>query len=196
MAKSTIDQLGNFGTPVTADSLQELLQLESEGRVRVHEFGKYFSNDTVNLGVADQKLTVELKDQEVAQTLREQRAEWTKLGLYGDQPPSDDPTDLPAADMVMVAAGYDKKSLRAGPLIQQLIDQDLVELQRGEVVFGDDGLSSAKDPMVSFNSAGAVAFASDTAIPGRAIRGYRLAQAMNERPVSYTHLTLPTIYSV
>jgi FAD dependent oxidoreductase len=181
LAKRTIDELDNFGTPVTAASLQELLKFESEGRVRVHEFGKRFSEDTVDLGIDDRKLTVRLKDDEVAQSLREQRGEWTKLGLYGENPPSDDPTNLPAADMVMVAAGYDKRSLRAGPLLQQLVDQDLVELRNGEVAFGDDGLSSAKDPMISFNTAGAVAFASDTAIPGRAVRGYRLAQAMDAR---------------
>jgi hypothetical protein len=181
IAQRTMSELEGFGTPVTAESLDELLGLEAEGRVRVHEFGKYFSDKTVDLGVADGKMTLRLKDEEVAQSLREQRTEWVELGLYGNEPPTDDPTVLPEADMVMVAAGYDKRSLRAGPLIQQLVDQDMVELERGQIAYGDDGLTSSKNPMISFNTAGALAFAADTAIPGRAIRGYRLAQVWEDR---------------
>lgn len=181
IARQTLSELRDFGTPVTADSLEELLSFESEGRVRVREMGKYFSSDTIDLQARDGRLEVRLKDEEAARNLQAQRKEWSELGLYGANPPSDDPATLPPADMVMVAAGYDKRSLQAGPLIQQLIDGGMVEMVKGEVVYGSDGLTSAKDPMVAFNTAGAVAFASDTAIPGRAIRGLRLAQLMDGR---------------
>jgi hypothetical protein len=186
LAAQTLEGLEKFGTPVTPESLDELLQLEVQGRVRVHEMGKRFSAETVQVGLRERDgegpvLSLRLTDDEAAASLRSQREQWTALGLYGEHPPADDPTELPEADMVMVAAGYDKRSLRAGPLLQQLIDQDLVEFKNGDVSFGEDGLSSAKAPMISFNTAGAVAFASDTAIPGRAIRAYRLAKALGER---------------
>ena len=100
-------------------------------------------------------------------------------GLYGDQPPQEGPLELPAANMVMVAAGYDKNSVKSGPLLQKLEAQGLIEFENSNVVYGADGLTSAKEPMLSFNTAGAVAMASDTAIPGRAIRAYRLAAHMD-----------------
>ena len=186
IAARTLSGLREFGTPVTPDSLNELLQLETEGRVRIHEMGKHFSSDSIELQLKQTdgkpvRLNLRIKDEEAAASLRAQREQWTALGLYGEEPPTGDAADLPHADMVMVAAGYDKRSLRAGPLLQQLIDQDLVEIKNGEVSYGDDGLTSAKDSMVSFNTAGAVAFASDTAIPGRAIRGYRLAKTLGDR---------------
>jgi FAD dependent oxidoreductase len=180
VADRTLATLEGFGTPVTSETLQELFQLESEGRVRIHELGQRFDQDTIHVTSETvngaPSLKFEVKDQEVAASLRQQRADWLASGLYGDSPPSEDPTNLPKADMVIVAAGYDKRSLRAGPLIQQLIEQDLVELSKGEIVYGDDGLTSGRNPLVSFNTAGAIAMASDTAIPGRAIRAYRLAQ--------------------
>jgi len=56
-----------------------------------------------------------------------------------------------------------------------------VEFQNGSLVYGSDGLTSSKNEMISFNTAGAVAMASDTALPGRAIRAYRLAQNFDSK---------------
>ena len=184
VAQKTIDSLKGFGTPVTSETLQELFEYEAEGRVRIHEFGKRFDDNSVSVEVDNSgeraRLNLQLKDPEVAQNLRKQRQEWLNSGLY-PTPPEGDPTQLPQADMVMVAAGYDKKSMKAGPLLQQLEAQGLVELTRGGIEYGEDGLTSSKDPMVAFNTAGAVAMASDTAIPGRAIRAYRLAQLFDQK---------------
>ena len=177
VGQRTLDRLKDFETPVTAGTLQELFDMEAAGRVRIREMGQRFDASSVEVK-PDGKgaLDVRLTSNEAAESLRQQRQSWVDGGLYGEKPPADDPTQLPEANMVIVAAGYDKKSLRAGPLLQQLHDQGLVELTRGGIAFGEDGLTSSKDSRVAFNTAGAVAMASDTAIPGRAIRGYRLAQ--------------------
>lgn len=176
VAEKTIESLKDFGTPVTSETLQELLELESAGRVRIHEMGERFDQKSIAVEAGDKALKFTVKDPQVAANLIAQRAEWKSAGLYGDQPPTDDPSVLPQANMVMIAAGYDKKSLQAGPLLKQLEAQGVIEFDHGNLQYGADGLTSAKDPMVAFNTAGAVAMASDTAIPGRAIRAYRLAQ--------------------
>lgn len=185
VADKTLEEVRNFRTPVTSDTLNELLELESQGRVRIHELGKRFNERTVEVTPkttnGSTRLEVNLTDPEVAANLRKQREEWVNSGLYGEQPPTGDPAVLPPADMVMVAAGYDSKSRRAGPLLKQLEAQDLIEFEGNHVVYGEDGLTSSKNPMVSFNTAGAVAMASDTAIPGRAVRAYRLAQNFNDK---------------
>jgi len=185
VAQKTMDSLREFGTPVTPETLEELFELEAAGRVRIRELGKRYNSETVEVVPKTEngttKLEVNLKDSEAAQNLVAQRESWIESGLYGETVPTDDPTQLPDAHMVMVAAGYDNRSLRAGPLLQQLEKQELIELDRGRIAYGSDGLTSAKDPMISFNTAGAVAMASDTAIPGRAVRGYRLARNFDEK---------------
>ena len=177
VGQKTLDRLKDFETPVTACTLRELFDMEAAGRVRIREMGQRFDASSVEVKPDGKgSLAVRLTSSDAAESLRRQRQSWVNAGLYGEKPPTDDPAGLPSADMVIVAAGYDKKSLRAGPLLQQLHDQGLIELTNGGIAFGEDGLTSSKDPRVAFNTAGAVAMASDTAIPGRAIRGYRLAQ--------------------
>lgn len=201
VAKRSLATLENFGTPVTPATLQSLYELEAAGRVRIHELGKRFNEDTVAVEPkhTDSRpiLSFTLKDPQAAQALKEQRENWIAAGLYGDNPPTEPADVLPHADMVIVAAGYDKRSLRAGPLIQQLENQGLVELSGGEIVNGEDGLTSARNDKIAFNTAGAVSMAADTAIPARAVRGYRLAQNFatklptRERPKERIESQLP-----
>lgn len=201
IAQRTMEELKDFGTPVTAETLEELLEFESQGRVRIRELGKRFNEETIEVRPVKDgqstKFEMSVKDQQVAQNLATQRQQWIDSGLYGSETPKDSPTNLPSSDMVMVAAGYDKYSVKAGPLLRQLEDQGLVEFERGNPVYGEDGLTSSKEPNLAFNTAGAVAMASDTAIPGRAIRAYRLAQNFEsklpsrEKPVNRIESGLP-----
>lgn len=185
IAQRTLDELKDFRTPITPATLESLLEMEQQGRVRIRELNRYFSSQTTRVTPVatdrGQSLAIELIDEGVKQNLRSQREAWTDAGLYQGHPPSQPADQLPNADMVVVAAGYDRKSLRAGPLIQQLIDQDLVELKNGEPVVGADGMTSLKSPLLAFNTAGAVSQAADSAIPARAIKGYRLAQVLDGR---------------
>lgn len=176
VAQRTIERMNGFQTPVTADTLHQLFEFEAAGRVRIRELGERFNQSSVDVSSnGSGSIQVRLKSVAAEENLKSQRRDWVELGLYENNPPTDAPEVLPSTNMVIVAAGYDKRSLRAGPLIQQLQDQGLVELSGGEVVFGQDGLTSAQDRNLAFNTAGAVAMASDTAIPARAIRAYRLA---------------------
>lgn len=185
IARRTLDELEDFGTPVTPPTLEALLEMEQSGRVRIRELNRYFSRETTKVTPVTtergQSLAIELVDEAVKQNLREQRQAWTDAGLYQGNVPVQPADQLPNAEMVVIAAGYDRRSLRAGPLIQQLIDQDLVELKDGEPTVGPDGLTSSKSPMLAFNTAGAISQAADSAIPARAIKGYRLAQALDSR---------------
>ena len=83
--------------------------------------------------------------------------------------------------MVMMAIGYDTSRVNASPLMQQLIDQGLVEIKDGRVQYGEDGLTSSLHPQIGFNTASAVRMSADTALPGRAVRGLRLAQNLADK---------------
>lgn len=182
IAQKTLDDLKPFKTPIVTSTMRQLLEFESVGRLRIKEMGKRFNQDTVEVKPKDGGgFAMTLKDQEVKANLREQRQDWQAMGLYGSNPPQGPPDQLPDADMVMTAVGYDKRSCQAGPLVQQLVDQGVIEMKDGEVAMGADGLTSAKDPMVAFNTAAVQKMAGDSALPGRAIRAYRLGRYFEEK---------------
>ncbi|MCA9779940.1 MAG: hypothetical protein KC800_24595, partial [Candidatus Eremiobacteraeota bacterium] len=179
LADQTLKEFEQLQTPITTETMKDLLTFESEGRLRIREMGKRFNDETVKVELNEGehpsfKLT--LKDDEVSQTLKEQRESWTSAGLYGANPPTEAPDSFPDADMVMMAIGYDTSRVNASPLMQQLIDQGLVDIKDGRVQYGEDGLTSSLNPQIGFNTASAVRMSADTALPGRAIRGLRLAQ--------------------
>ena len=179
LADQTLKEFEQLKTPITTETMKDLLTFESEGRLRIREMGKRFNDETVKVELLEGdrpsfKLT--LQDEEVSKTLQEQRESWTSAGLYGANPPTEAPDSFPDADMVMMAIGYDTSRVNASPLMQQLIDQDMVEIKDGRVQYGEDGLTSSLNPQVGFNTASAVRMSSDTALPGRAVRGLRLAQ--------------------
>lgn len=180
IAKQTMNELKDFETPIVSATMKELLELESAGRVRIREMGKRFDQTTVEVKAKpDGGFAFQLTDPEVKQNLRNQRSEWQSLGIYG---PEQDAADvLPDADMVMMAVGYDKRSHQAGPLVQQLVDQGAIKFENGEVAMGSDGLTSAEDPMIAINTAAVQKMAADSALPGRAVRAYRLGHYFKER---------------
>jgi FAD dependent oxidoreductase len=179
LADETLREFEELKTPITTETMKDLLTFESEGRLRVRELGKRFNEQTVDVQMSDKQSTgfrLTITDPEVADSLKAQRQSWTDSGLYGNRPPDQPADELPDADMVMMAVGYDTSRVNASPLMQQLIDQDLVEIKDGRVQYGEDGLTSILSSQVGFNTAGAVRMSADTALPGRAVRGLRLAQ--------------------
>ncbi len=180
IAARALEESENFETPVTAETMMELLEAESAGRVRIREMGERFSAKSVNISSIQSErgvtLKLDLKSDSAKQSLEAQRQSWVQAGIYGEGGPPDSATELPNIDLFVIAAGYDKRALSAGPLIQQLVDQNLVELDKGNPILGSDGLTSGKNPMLSFNTAGAVSQPADSAIPGRAIKAFRLAK--------------------
>jgi hypothetical protein len=185
LADETLSQFAKLKTPITTETMKTLLSFEAEGRLQIREMGQRFNSDTVNVSLKSASegggFHVQLKSDEVAQNLREQRESWLESGLYGTNAPTDAPDELPDADMIMIAIGYDTQKVNAGPLMQQLIDQDVVEIKDGRVQYGEDGLTSSKCPRIGFNTASAVRMSSDTALPGRAVRGLRLAQNLAQK---------------
>lgn len=176
LAEQTLREFEELKTPITTETMKTLLTLEAEGRLRVREMGKRFDEKTVEVNHRDGRFEFDLKDQEVSESLKRQSEAWQASGLYGaslDTSPAD---QLPGADMVMMAVGYNTSKVNASPLMQQLIDQNLVEIKDGRVQYGEDGLTSSLSSVVGFNTASAVRMSSDTALPGRAVRGLRLAQ--------------------
>jgi hypothetical protein len=183
-ADQTLREFEQLKTPITTETMKDLLTFEAEGRLRIRELGKRFNDQTVDVKLKDQgtsSFELTLKDDDVAKNLKEQRDSWTSSGLYGARPPEQPADDLPDADMIMMAVGYDSSRVNASPLMQQLIDQDLVEITDGRVQYGEDGLTSSLSPQVGFNTAGAVRMSADTALPGRAVRGLRLAQNLAQK---------------
>jgi len=180
LAKKTLEELKDFGTPITPDTLRELLEMESAGRVRIREMGKRFNAETVDVTHEEGQFQFRLKDQDVKNSLREQRDDWTKAGLYGADIADESPTDLPGAAMVMMACGYDTKSVKGGPLIQQLGEQGLLEMNDGMPVLSEDGMTSRSHPLVAFNTAGMATQGGDTTLLGRAVRAYRLAESLDQ----------------
>lgn len=176
LADKTLAEFKELKTPITTETMKTLLTLEAEGRLKVREMGKRFDQRTVDVEHSNGRFEFQLKDAEVAENLKQQAQSWQASGLYGSHTSSEPADRLPGADMVMMAVGYDTTRVNANPLMQQLIDQGLVDIKDGRVQYGEDGLTSSLCSMIGFNTASAVRMSSDTALPGRAIRGLRLAQ--------------------
>lgn len=182
IAQKSMDSLKTFETPIVSSTMKELLEMESAGRVRVRELGKRFDENTVGVSTkSGGGFSLQLKDPESRNSLLAQRESWQEAGLYAVHGPEDAADQLPDADMVMMAAGYDKHSCQAGPLVQQLVDQGAISFENGEVAMGPDGLTSAKDPMIAINTAAVQKNAADSALPGRAIRAFRLGHYFKDK---------------
>lgn len=184
--EESLSQYKKFGTPVTPATLHEVLTLESQGKVRIHEMGKHFDENSVEAEWKPDGLSFRLKDPEVLENLRSQRQEWIGRGLYaaGAEPP-DCQAELPLCNgMVVMATGYSRASGQASPLAQQLADSGLLRLhtegpRQGLPVFDPDHpLMSAADPNFAPAGSWALSTAADSALPGMAARGRLLAEQL------------------
>lgn len=182
IAKASMDSLKDFQTPIVSSTMKKLLEMEASGRVRIRELGCRFDSNSVSVeSKVGGGFSFELKDSAAKQSLRDQRRDWEQAGLYGARAPDDRPDQFPDADMVMMSVGYDKRSCQAGPLVQQLVDQGVIKFEDGEVAMGADGLTSAADPMIALNTAAVQKNAADSALPGRAVRAFRLGQYFKDK---------------
>ena len=119
-------------------------------------------------------------DPKVREKLQEQSREWADQGLHQDACP-----EVSNVRMVINASGYDRRQLAMNPLVLQLHQAQLLELEEGQPKL--DGFVSAACPDLAFDSAMALSTAADGAIPGMAVRGRKLAEhlafQLPERPL-------------
>jgi 2-polyprenyl-6-methoxyphenol hydroxylase-like FAD-dependent oxidoreductase len=183
--EKSLEEFRDFGTPVTPATLHEVLDLEAHGKVRIHELGKSFEPACISADLDPQGIHFTIKDPEVLQHLRRQREQWSGLGMYSPtyQPPPVT-EQLPLCNMVIMATGYSQESRRQDPITRQLAEQGLLQfhedgIRRGQPVFDQNQpLLSAADPDLALSGAAFLATAADSALPGMAIRGRLLAEAL------------------
>ncbi|MDX6770823.1 MAG: FAD-dependent oxidoreductase [Elusimicrobiota bacterium] len=168
-ARETLDEWKAFGTPVTPDTLSDLMDARLEGRVTLHELDGRFAPDG---------------------------AAWLRRGSHRKPTylvTSRDGARLAAIDGGFVwATGYDRGSLRADPLTASLETagrlvrvggdgHDAQEFRRGP-----DGLSSALDARLFVVGAQSFSLSADSAIPGIVARAARVAETIARSAASAT----------
>ena len=174
--RASLERFKNFGTPITPRTMIQLLELQAAGRMQIFEMGAYFDEKSVTLTPqADGTTEISFANPKVRDTLRQRRNDWAAQGLK---------TDLPVSSnvrMIISATGYNREELRHTPLVEQMLEQGLMEIcsdpQQGLV--GQpltEGLVSSRCPDLACNTSAALTTAADSAIPGMAVRGRRLAE--------------------
>ncbi|MGE0495443.1 MAG: FAD-dependent oxidoreductase [Vulcanimicrobiota bacterium] len=168
LAAQSLDKFKAFKTPVTPRSLLSLFEAEQQGRVRVRTLGRHLSPDTVALQEVKTErgraIGLRVTDPGVLQNLESEARHFQEVGLIGPER-----TELAPVEMMVTAVGYDGQSMRAGPLLQQLGDQGLVDFQARTTV-----------PGLVFNTAGWVENSADTTLRGRAIRARHIVEQLGE----------------
>ena len=110
-----------FDTPVTPRSLQEIFELQSQGRVRLVELGTHFDENSVSLTAQpDGSTRLDLKDPKVLQTVTQNEAEYKAKGLMAlkDSDADNTVTGGVVYNAIVQAAGYNKLKLADHPLAQ------------------------------------------------------------------------------
>lgn len=181
LAQKTFEEMEDFGSPITVETLRELLEFESAGRVRIREMGKRFDQETVKVESTAEGFQMTVLDAEVQENLKQQRQSWAQAGFYRDTAHMEAADHFPNTAMMMMGAGYDFRAAQAGPMIQNLQDEGLLTLENGKPVLADDGISSAKNALVTFNTAAVASQAGDTTLQARSVKGLRLAEILGER---------------
>ena len=116
MAKTLTDMYKFFDTPVTPRSLQELFELQSQGRVRILELGRYFDETSVKLSSNEDGSTkLEINDAGVMAALQKSEADYKSKGLLPQSESFTKPVNYRA---FVQAAGYKKTPLEEDPLAQ------------------------------------------------------------------------------
>lgn len=170
--KFSLERFAHFDTPVTPRSLIEALQEVSAGRLRVHELGSYFDEQSVRLQPSgNSRSSLTFLDPEVRENLRKQRQEWARHGLNQEAVET-----VENVAMVIQATGYSRDKLQLHPLAQQLAQAGLVELEGGQPRL--NGFGSAVCPDLVFSSSMLLSSAADSAIPGMAVRGRHVAESL------------------
>jgi hypothetical protein len=200
-AKFSVDQWKRvFGTPITPQTMLDMLTAQKEGRVEVYELGKHFTDAMMTLahrpGIAGGGTEVEITDTEVVANLVEQKRVWAeKYGLnleIGEHMgPGGTHLRIPLIDGGWVfSTGFAAGKTRATPLMQQLIDgghvrlnegADLAKWYKGQVLVDEKNhISSAADPTLAFTGISFYNPAGDSTIAGMGVRGRYIGDYMKK----------------
>lgn len=146
-----------FGTPVTPRTLQEMLEMQATGRMRLLEMGTYFDQDSVQVTTGKPgELNIEVKDPEVRNTLKKSHQNFKKKGLVPEKARAFKKDGYQA---VVQAVGYKRQSLEEHPLRH---------------------LPPEAHKKIHLNTAGAPYHPVETAMAGLSVRGRQLAEQLAE----------------
>lgn len=178
--EKSLRRLKKFGTPVTLGTLYDLFRLQQSGKLRIREMGEHFGSRSIELTpTTDGQIELQLKSQAARRALKESAKEFQSAGLL---PQEDEPGGLPAADMFVLACGFDSKRRAEDPLLKSLVDQGALQLDpSGRPKLEARGIASLTQSNLFLPTAGAVAKASDTTIPGNRQRGQKIAEVISGR---------------
>lgn len=182
MAEKSRNLLKDFGSPITPDTLREIFAAVKEGKIDLHTLGERFGPESVSTEVTSDEigagLNITVVSQNALDSVEKERNELKELGLH-NQTSSTSPNRR--VRMLVSAIGYHTERSKPGPLAQRLIDQNLIDVESGE-----------SDPRIVINTAGVATDTADTALVGRAVKGWetphRLARFLPEREVPESKL--------
>jgi len=176
-ASASLVEMENFGTPITPQTMIDLLQQVEAGKIRIYELGANVDETTINFNSLGAGVTgMQLRpDSSVGQNLERQRQEYLASGMMVPESFAR-PIDGSLAEIdggFMIAAGYDRKKLKTeDPLLRSFIEAGLIEVDAGpgkfggELCLGRDGLTSARDNHIAFVGACNLGTAGDSALFG------------------------------
>ncbi len=149
------DRVKLFGTPITPRSLQEILELQQAGRVRLLEMGRYFDKESVRLEAGSNgQIKVELKDTEARVNLQKSHEQMKSKGLL---PTDSQPFESSHYKVMVEALGYQKQSLQEHPLRH---------------------LPPEAHKKMHLNTAGLPNHPAETSLAGLSVRGRQLAEQL------------------
>lgn len=159
-AKLLGDMYKFFDTPVTPRSLQEVFELQAQGRIRLLELGKFFDENSVRLEAQEDGSTrLEFKDPAVIEQLAKNEADYKAKGLL----PQEESFTRPVSYRAFVQApGYNKTPLEENPLTK---------------------LPAACRDKLHSNSVTTSLHPAQSALPGLGTAGRQLAEQMADRLV-------------
>lgn len=175
MADRSRELLEEFGAPITPDTLREIFGAVKGGRIDLHTLGQRFGPDSVSTKLTHDEtgaaLDISVVSSDARKSIHEEAKELRSFGLSNPDRPN---TSDRRVRMLVSAIGYHTERSKPGPLIQQLLDQDLIDVNSGQT-----------DSRIVVNTAGLAEDTADTAIVGRAVKGWetphRLARYLPER---------------
>jgi hypothetical protein len=158
-----------FDTPVTPRSLQEIFELQQQGRLRLVELGAYFDENSVSLTPqADGSTRLDLKDPKVRETVTRAEADYKAKGLMAESDTGPDGavtntvTGGVVYNAIIQAAGYHKLKLEDHPLAQ---------------------LPEEAQPKIHANTISNSLHPAQSALPGLGAGGRHLAEKLAQRLV-------------
>ncbi len=185
-----------FGTPVTPESMQDILDHVQAGRIKVFEMGMHFNEESVRLkaetrsGKTVTQINLGESRELVKESLAKQTAEWGTAGLLPSKGSLfEDATRQLLAEIngpIIVAAGYDREKMRkSDPLFQQMEKLGMVQLRDDSRLHTSEvqldsktGLFSEHEPNLAFVGASNINGPGDGVFSGGGLRALLVAQSI------------------